>query len=245
MNLSTDGLIIKVNNVGEYDRSVSVLTADYGVLRAFVHGSRSHKNKNAAATALLSYSHLTLQKRKDTFVITEATPEKVFFDLRGDIERLTLAQHFCELAYVLAPVDDNAKDYLRLVLNSLSFLFDGKRDASLLKAVTELRMLAISGYTPDLVACRECAKFEDTVMYFDTVNGALYCSECKPQGSGVISMGVGVLAALRHIVFSDFRSLYNFTLPPESMKTLCDITEKFLLSQVEHRFSALRFFKSL
>ncbi len=244
MNLSTDGLIIMVNNVGEYDRSVSVLTADYGVLRAFVHGARSHKNKNAAATALLSYSHLTLQKRKDTFVITEATPEKVFFDLHGDIERLTLAQHFCELAYVLAPVDDNARDYLRLVLNSLSFLFGGKRDALLLKAVTELRMLSISGYTPDLVACRECAKFTDNVMYFDAQNGALYCSECKPQ-SGVIPMVGGILDALRHIVFSDFQSLYNFTLPPASMQKLCDITERFLLAQVEHRFSALQFLKSL
>ena len=66
VSLSTDGLIIKVNNVGEYDRAVSILTATSGVVRAFAHGARSLKNKNAVGTSLLSYSRFTLQKKKDT-----------------------------------------------------------------------------------------------------------------------------------------------------------------------------------
>ena len=102
MSLSTNGLIIRVNNVKEYDRFISVLTETNGVIRAYVHGARSVKNKNAAATALLTYSNLTLERKKDTYVLKEAAAEKVFFGLQNDIFKLTLAQHFCELSDVLA-----------------------------------------------------------------------------------------------------------------------------------------------
>lgn len=244
MSLSTDGLIIKVNNFGEYGRVISVLTGTNGILRAFANGARSLKNKNCAGTALLTYSHLTLRKKGDTYTVTEASPEKVFVNLRDDIEKLTLAQHFCDLALALAPVEEEAAEYARLVLNSISFLSDGKRDARLLKAVTELRMLAISGYTPDVVACRGCGKYEDEKMFFDPVNGELYCGECHPAGA-LLELGVGVVSAMRHIVYSDFSSLYNFSLPDASLNVLSEITEKFLLCQVEHRFSALEFYKNL
>lgn len=245
MSLTTDGLIIKVNNVREYDRAVSILTSTHGIINAFVYGARSLKNKNNAGTSLLAYSKLTLQKKHDTYTVTEASPENVFINLRGDIEKLTLAQHFCELAQNLAPVDDNAKDYLRLVLNSLHFLSDSKREPMLLKAVTELRMLALSGYTPDLIACRECAKFEDDKMFFDPINAEILCSECFQGGLHFIPIGNSTLAAMRHIIYSDFSSLYNFTLLGQSLELLSTVTERYLLSQIDHKFSALQFYKNL
>ncbi len=245
VSLSTNGLIVRVNNVGEYDRFISVLTDNYGVLSAYVHGARSLKNKNGAATSLLTYSHLSLDRKKDTYVVKEASSEKVFFNLRSDIEKLTLAQHFCELAYVLAPREEKAQEYLRLVLNSLSFLTDDKKDKKLLKAVTELKILSLSGYTPDLIACRECAKYEDTKMYFDAQNGEIYCEECKHSGLSLIPINNSVLAAMRHITFSEFRDIYSFILSDESLEELTSVVERFLLSQVEHRFSALQFYKNL
>ncbi|MBE6766907.1 MAG: DNA repair protein RecO [Ruminococcaceae bacterium] len=245
MSIATDGLVIRVNNVGEYDRIVSVLTADYGIIRAFVHGARSLKNKNASATSLLSYSHFTFSKKRDTYTITDSAVNKIFFNLRGDIVKLSLAQYFCEIAENLAPVEDEAKEYLRIMLNSLHFLSESARPSAMLKAITELRMLAISGYTPDIVACRECACYEADTMFFDAINGELYCPDCRPPVANLLPIGKGVLAAMRHIVYSSFDKLYNFSLPDESLDNLSHITETFLLSQIEHRFTALEFYKNL
>lgn len=245
MSMSTDGLVIRVNNVGEYDRIVSVLTADYGIIRAFVHGARSLKNKHATTTSLLSYSHFTFSKKRDTYTITDSAVNKVFFNLRGDIVKLSLAQYFCEIAENLAPVEDEAGEYLRIMLNSLHFLSESGRDPVMLKAICELRMLAISGYTPDIVACHNCAVFENETMYFDVINGELYCPDCKPAGLNLLPIGKGVLAAMRHIVYSDFSKLYSFSLPAESLENLSRVTESFLLSQIEHRFTTLEFYKNL
>lgn len=245
MSLSTNGLVIRVNNVGEYDRIISVLTADFGIVRAFVHGARSLKNKHATTTSLLSYSHFTFSKKRDTYTVTDSSVNKVFFNLRGDIEKLALAQYFCEIAETLAPVEDAAEEYLRIMLNSLHFLSGNEKNSLLLKAVTELRMLSISGYTPDIVACKECAEYESDVMFFDPVGGELYCSNCRPPIPNLMAIGKGVLAALRHIVYSDFEKLYSFNLPDESLSNLTRVTETFLLSQIEHRFATLEFYKNL
>ncbi len=245
MSFSTDGLVIKVNNVGEYNRAISVLTKDYGVVRAFVHGARSLKSKNGTGSSLLTYSHFTFSQKNDTYTVTDATVNKVFINLQGDIERYALAQYFCELCGVLAPIEDDSEEYLRLVLNSLNFLSSGERHPLMLKSITELRMLSLSGYTPDIVACRECGEYEDEVMFFSPIDGDLCCGSCRAHGSDLLSVGKGVLSAMRHIIYSDFSKLYNFSLPENSLERLTQVTETFLLSQIEHKFTTLEFLKNL
>ena len=157
MPLITDALILRENNqIGEADRFVTALTRERGLLRASAKGARKLKSRNAAATQLLSYSRLTLIEGRDKYIITEAEPLHVFFDLRSDIEKLSLAQYFCEIAGVLVPREEPAEEPLRLLLNALHFLGAGTRPAPLVKAVTELRLLMRAGYSPDLSSCRRC-----------------------------------------------------------------------------------------
>lgn len=86
------------------------------------------------------------------YIINDAQPLEVFFDLRSDIETLSLAQYFCELVSVLAPEEAAAGDFLRLVLNALHFLAKRKRPSLIIKAAVEMRMLIFSG----LYACLIC-----------------------------------------------------------------------------------------
>ena len=58
----------------------------------------------------------------------------MFFELRSDIEKLALAQYFAELACELSPQDEQATDYLRLMLNALYMLAHDKKPAQQLKA---------------------------------------------------------------------------------------------------------------
>ena len=44
MRLNTNGLILKEQNIGESDKLVTVLTADLGVIKAFVRGAKSVKS---------------------------------------------------------------------------------------------------------------------------------------------------------------------------------------------------------
>ena len=140
MQFNTEGLVLNEMNVGETDRLVTVLTKKEGVLRAFAKQANRTSSGKLAATRLFCYSRLSVYKGRDKYIIDDAKPIEVFFELRKNLEGLTLAQYFCELSISMAPREAPAGDFLRLLLNTLHFLCKGTRPLLLLKSVVELRL---------------------------------------------------------------------------------------------------------
>lgn len=242
MNLSTNGLIIRESHVGEKDRLVTVLTRDQGLIRAFVPGGRSIKGKKHAATALLTYGNFVFSKGKDSFRITEAECVDVFFGLRNDLEKLTLAQYFCELCGCIVPEEADAGIYLRLMLNSLKFLEQSKLPDLQLKAVVEIALLTLGGYMPQVEGCNCCNEIT-TPMYFDPVQGSVLCQRHKTPGALLVSKGV--VQAIYHISHSTVDKLFAFTLSQEGIANLATVSEIFVLAQLERKFTTLDFYHSI
>ena len=242
---TTNALIIREQQVGESDRLVTMLSSDCGIIKAYATGAKTIKSKKGASTSLLAYSSVTLSQKNDTYRITEATPIDIFFKAGEDIEILSLAQYFCELCSTYAPRGEDCSDILRLVLNTLYFLSEKKRNIYLLKSIFELRLMSIVGYMPDLVACKTCVKYEDDIMYFDTFEGVLYCPNCIKFSKDFAVINKTLLTALRHIVYADLSKLFAFSIPDEAAIALSKITEKYILNKTEHTFQTLTFFNSL
>lgn len=241
---TTEGLVIKEINVGESDRLVTLFTREYGILKAFAPGAKSIKSKKGTATSLLTYSNFTIQRKKDTMRIMEASPISVFFSLGSDIEILSISQYFCELCLYFAQPEIKNEEMLRLVLNSLHFLTKEKRYPPLIKAITELRMSTLSGYAPNLIACENCGRFEDDIMFFDFSEGTLCCKECTPKPNAV-SVDLSVLSAMRHIVYSEFKKLYSFEVSEKTADRLSQITQRYIMLQSDQRFSALELYLTI
>ena len=244
MRTNTDGLILKEQNIGEKDKLVTVLTRHNGLVRAFVRGAKSVKNRKNSSTGMFCYSKLSLYKTKDTYIIDEAEPIELFFELRSDLEKLSLAQYFSELVLTLVQEDEPAEEYLRLILNSLHFLAKGKMPIEQVKAITELRIMCIAGFMPNLIACDRCGEYETETMYFDVEDGLLYCENCVPSDM-IFQLDIGLIKALRHIAFSDFEKIYSFKMEEYALPDLSYITEKYLLSKLQRNFKTLEFYKEI
>ncbi len=245
MTLKTDGIVIREQSTGENDRIVTLLTRTNGVIKCFANNSRSLKNKNASSTGLLCYSDFSVEKtKKGAYIIKEATPKQIFFSLREDIIKLSLAQYFAELTYELAPREDEAGEFLSVLLNSIHLILTNKYDLIHLKAVTELRMLCISGYMPSIVCCKKCEAYESEKMYFDIVTGELYCDKCLAENKPFF-VSLGVIAAMRHICFSPQNKIYSFSLSKESLSDLSYLTERYLKNMTMKKYKTLDFFKSM
>jgi len=243
MRFTTEALVIREMDVGESDRLVTMLTREYCVIKAFAAGAKKIKSKKAAATGLLSYSSMTILDKNGTYRIYEATPIRVFFGAGSDVVKLSLSQYFCELAQVLAP-PDNSEEFLRVILNSLHFLTVGSKNPTLIKAITELRIAAISGYMPDLVGCENCGAFESDIMHFSLTDGHIDCDKCV-SGVGLLKIDRTLLTAMRHIVYSKLEALYSFEIPPAAAERLSELTSKYILTQTEHRFDTLDFYNAV
>ena len=244
-HLMTDGLILReYDTLAEADRFVAILTRNKGIVRASARGAKRIKSRAGAATQPLCYARLSLIPGRDKYIIEDAQPIEVFFSLRQDVERLALAQYFCELALHMCPTDLPAPEHLRLLLNGLHYLAAGEKDPLLLKAVVEGRLLCLEGYMPDLTGCCHCGKAEDTTLWFSPAAGTLSCDSCAHDGDA-LALTPGVLAALRHILCGEFERCFAFTLPPEDTARLATVTERFLLAQQQRTYTTLQFFHTL
>ncbi len=244
MRTNTDGLILKEQNIGEKDKLVTVLTRHNGLVRAFVRGAKSVKNRKNSSTGMFCFSKISLYKNKETYIIDEAEPIELFFELRTDLEKLTLAQYFAEIIISLVQEDEPAEEYLRLILNSLYFLANSKLPNEQIKAITELRIMCIAGFMPDLTSCERCGTEETNTMYFDIEDGIIYCENCVATDL-LYPLDIGLVRALRHIAFSDFEKIYSFRMEDYALPDLSYITEKYLLSKLQRNFKTLDFYKEI
>ena len=243
-HLMTDGLILReYDTLSEADRFVAILTRDRGILRAVARGAKRPKSRLGSSTQQLCYARLSLIPGRDKYIIEDAQPLEVFFGLRQDVERLALAQYFCELAIHLCPTDTPAPQHLRLFLNALHYLSTGEKYPLQIKAVVEGRLLALEGYTPDLTGCAICGVAE-TPIGFSPTAGTLTCA-AHTGAADTIEVSAVVLAALRHVFYGDFERCFAFALAEADSAALATLMERFLLAQQQHRYTTLEFYHTL
>lgn len=247
MQTVTDALVLRERKLDEQDRLLTLLSADRGIITAYAKGAGRMKGSMAGATELLCYSHFVLFQNRERCFADKAEANTLFFGIRGDLEKLTLATYFAQLCCELIPENEPAAEELRLMLNTLYCLERDKLPPLQLKAILELRLLTLTGYMPDLIACRACGGLpEDGVVLFDPSGGSICCPGCAPSGAvGLLPLPPGVFAAMRHIIYCDFEKLFGFKLGEENLPLLADAVERYLLCQVERILPALNFYKTI
>ncbi|HWP51452.1 MAG TPA: DNA repair protein RecO [Clostridia bacterium] len=247
MQCVTHGIIIRAKSVGD-DRLLTILTSDYGVVSAVARGANKPRGRLTSSTELFCYSKLVLFRYRDSTTVDSAEVEQSFFALRQDIVALSLASYIAELCCELAPPEEAAPEYLRLVLNTLHLLCRGKKPIWLLKPVFELRLMTMAGFMPDLTGCAVCGKFDehtDKPMRFSAETGALYCQNCYNSEVHAEILPNGVLSAMRHIIYSPIEKLFSFSLPEDGLRFLTQICESYMLYHLQKQYRSLGFFYSV
>ncbi len=246
MKITTDGIVIRERIVKESDKVITVLTRDNGVVSAYAAGAKNIKNPKSTATGLLTYSQFVFYKRNERFTVDEAHAKEIFIELRSDLEKLALAQYFCELVGELVSEGGFSEEPLRLTLNSLYLLCKDKRPPALVKAAYELRLMSLCGFVPNLICCSGCAAYEHPAMSFIPADGELLCGDCAGVAKNHrIVTGLGVTTAMRHCIYSEFDKLFSFSLSERSLPILEKAAEEYVICQLDRNFKTLEFYKTI
>ena len=242
MYLKTEGLVLRVTPYQEADAMLSVLTREQGLLSLRARGVRRAKSPLKGACQLLAYSEFTIFENRGFHTVNEAAPLEMFLPLRQDLEKLTLAQYFAQVAEVLSQEDAPQSGILPLTLNAIYALTKLDLPQRQIKAVFELRTMCVSGFQPDVSGCAVCGA--QAPERFDVSEGCLVCAGCG--GNGIrMPLGRGALAAMRYITLCEPKKIFSFRLEPQALDELADIAEAYLITKLERGFSTLDFYKSL
>ena len=243
MFLKTDWLVVRQVNYKDNDQILTVLTKEHGLMTLKARGVRSRSSRLKGACQLLAYSEFTVFENRGFHTIDEANAIQMFPELRTDIELLSLASYFAQVAEVLSQEDMPNPELLSLTLNALYALCRRLCTPELVKAAFELRAACLGGYTPELSGCAICGDPEPD--RFDVRGGILCCASCS-AGEGLrLPVSPGSLAAMRYLVSCDAKRLFSFRLEGRAVKELCDLAETYLQTQLERGFYTLDFYKSL
>lgn len=243
MFLKTDGLVLRQVNYKDNDQILTVLTKEHGLMTLKARGVRSRSSRLKGACQLLAYSEFTIFENRGFHTIDEANAIQMFPELRTDIELLSLASYFAQVAEVLSQEDMPNPELLSLTLNAFYALCRRLCTPELVKAAFELRAACLGGYTPELSGCAVCGDPEPD--RFDVRGGILCCASCS-AGEGLrLPVSPGSLAAMRYLVSCDAKRLFAFRLEGRAVKELCDLAETYLQTQLERGFYTLDFYKSL
>jgi len=245
MYLTVQGLVMRVTAYNETDAILTLLTRNHGKLSVKARGLRRKNSPLTAPCQLLAFGEFTLFENRGMYSINEAHSIELFQNLRKDIVKLSLGTYFLQVAEVICQEDIPNPELQSLVLNCLYALSKLNVHLYQVKAVFELRSMCLAGYTPDIHGCYRCGN--PIPDRFNITDGRLECASCRDvESNGIrLPVSVGVLEAMRYICSCEPKRLFGFQAGEDTLSVLSQLSETYLLTQLERGFSTLDFYKSL
>ncbi len=251
MHTGCDGIVVRQNFFGDSSKYVVLLTDTQGKLSASAKGARRVKSPLLSATQPMCYAHFELSERNGKYTVISADPIESFHALRQDIKKLAFAEYAMQVSEYVSGEGEDCSEILSLLLNTLFLCAKKERDPDQLKPVFEMRLLAISGFMPDIFACSACGKEEVEGAYFRLNQGDFLCPGCRKKMSvsdmpGVmVPVSKSVLQAMRMVLGVPLKKAFSIKLKGEAATQFSDAVQAYTLTQLEHSFKTLSFYRSL
>lgn len=240
------GIVLKKTPFGDSDEYLSVLTEADGILTVCANHIRSPRNASAAACAMFCYSDFTLSQKGERYTLKSAEPIRHCLKIGADCTQLALACYFTELVCDLGVAQEDCRRILTLYVNALCIAAKADRDPNLIKAVFELRLMAESGFCPELETCAGCRRAGLSQGVYDPAAQEFFCPDCAPgiQKGAAVTPGASALAR-RLLCLPDSRAFALRIAGAEEQKSFFAFCETYLLSHMGKEYQTLAVYKSL
>lgn len=144
------GMVLKAEPIGEYDRRIVILTKEKGKISAFARGARKQGSRLLAATNPFSFGEFKLYAGRSSYNVMEAAISNYFEGLREDFEGAYYGMYFLELMDYYTRENNDEKEMLRLLYQSLRALLHEGLPNRLIRYIFELKAMMINGEFPGI-----------------------------------------------------------------------------------------------
>ena len=242
-HLKTQGLVIKSTNFGEASKILTVLTREYGKVQ--VAANHVRRGKYIKGSQIFSYCYFSLFKgQKELYRLNDADCIEYFEPLRGDLEKLSYATYFADIACNITNENSGDEQLLSLLLNSLHLLCEGIMPLKKIKTVFELRSISLAGFMPNFSRCVDC-QTEHNIKTLDLLHGVVRCGSCIRVAPNIAEINDSLLAACRYITQEEMNKIFSFDMPDELLDYLSGITERYVTIHIEKQLKSLDYLKKI
>ncbi len=205
--VAVTGMVIKTIPVGEYDRSVTILTKERGKISAFAKGARRQGSRLAAPANPFSFGKFRLYAGRNSYRIVEADISNYFESLRTDFGGAYYGMYFLEVADYYTRENNDEKEMLRLLYQSLRALQSERLSNLLVRYVFEIKAMAVNGEFPGIPVdgtFTESARYAVSFVLSSAVEKLYTFTVTRPV---LAELGAIAEYGRRQVIDRDFKSL--------------------------------------
>ncbi len=241
--------MLRRRNMGEADRILTLLTPDRGKIRVIAKGIRKLTSRKAGHLELLSRASLLLAHGRELDHITQAQVVDAYPAVRGDLTKTAYASYFVELLDRFTAEQQESEDVFRLLRDALTWLGDSPEPAKVARYF-ELRLLALSGFQPELRRCvvtRAQIVAED--QFFWPVQGGVVspagAEALGPRQRELVPVGVEPLRFLRYFQRTLWDQVARAKVPASALAEMEYLLQRYIVTLLERQLKSVEFIRVL
>lgn len=240
--LKTSGIVIKQVNYGEADRILTILTKDVGKIQVMARGVRKTKSPLLASTQLFCYSNFIFYQGRSFFYINQAELRESFYNIRLDLEKLTIASYILELMNTLAQEHQKEEKFFLLLIHTLKHIaYSDDIKLHLIVLTFQIKLMALAGYAPYLTGCVSCGGAIDQSLKMSGKLGGILCPNCFKQDPYSMGLNQEGKDLLSYILYQPMSSLKDVRISEPLLGQLKKIMSTYITIQLEKSFNTLKF----
>lgn len=239
--IKVNGIIIAENNMGDFDKMLTILTPNLGKIGCSAKGSRRPKSLLLSGTQFLCFGEYMLFKSSDVYTMNSCETIEMFYNIRTDLDKLTYASYITKIINDVTTENQNSFNTLKLYLNTLYMISETDKDLEFITSIFKIRILKILGFTPNVREC-VCCKSQENLNYFSIKDNGFKCRECAKQDTSSIEMSDATRNAIIYIIKADSKKIFSFELSESCRKELELISNIYLNEKLEKEYKLEKLF---
>ncbi|MGH1392594.1 MAG: DNA repair protein RecO [Trichormus sp.] len=151
------GINLKTQVLGESDKIVTILTREFGLIRAVAPGARKHNSSLGGRSGMFVVNELLIAKGRSLDKITQAQTVKTYPGLAQDLGKLAASQYLAEIVLCQALSEHPQEELYELLNEHLRRLeaLPRNQPSSILACLAHavFHLFALAGLTPQVQTC--------------------------------------------------------------------------------------------
>jgi DNA repair protein RecO len=242
-SISTQAIVIRRERLGEFHKSLTLLTSDLGLISAAAYGAYKMHSHLRVGSEPFTWSTTVLYHNpvKKSYKVTDLDIRESFPGLQRDLSRMAAASLWAEVVQKSFGAGETSSMLFRLFLDCLRLLNAPDLVREPYVTIQFLwRFLSLAGYQPETKTCERCgaAHGDAQSAYYSSLSNAILCPSCRGPLDDMLPAG-----SLRYLDASSVLSLdrsVEVRLEPAGLGALRETLPRMVQSVLEGELASLR-----
>ncbi len=248
---STPAILLHRLDYGDFDLILTFLSLERGKITLIAKSAKKSTKRFAGILELFSLIEVvgSTGRGRGLPVLQEAKLHSPFSTIRDDINKTAYASYWCEL--INKWVEENRKQaqLYHLLRHVLSRLDSGAASAAELSILFQMRLLNLSGHSPNLRQCARCQKQLESIqpnrVVFDISKGGILCDTCAAGTGGRIRLSKGTIKQFNWIKSGDLKKASKMRFSSQALEEGLEFLEAFIPYAMGIQPRSLKFLKQI